>query len=266
MEDSEGVKKAKLEILEKQIERDYQRELLREAAKNVKRSTSSMKNVTFNVLEDLYMDFQARVTLDGFTVSQVLRAAVVSYTFGDLKVERDRLVSTEVHIPQNVSRDTEAEHKKPGRPPKEKSSEPKPNLASYNRDENGKVLLPEDWDHPNMTIDQYPIPKEPHIGLDARPHLTFDTVGPITGEPFGELCDKYYFIEVEKYDYEVWRGIKVYEYVARCALKFFLTNKLETVRYDANTLQPEVFAMLEAYDGMVRQQIAYKKEHADGAK
>lgn len=259
----ESDKSAELLRLQGQIERDSQKQLSMDATRNVVRATSSMKAVSFTLNESIYADLQDIAAGHGVNVTQILRGAAISYVLGELKLDRGKLVTTADTV-RDTSLFTSSSVKAVGRPRKEEAvpvtTVPKKKFQDPKHDEKGKFLPPHEWDHDNLDPYDYIIPKEPHIHVDPRKHLTMSTVGDVTKNTFEDFCSRYYARTAIKFDPEVWRGYEVFDFFGYCATKFLVMNGIDNLRYEPPTVQADIYRLIEEWQMWVDAALDYKKE------
>lgn len=215
-----------------------------------------MKIINVTLDESIYAPFKERVERDACTIPQIMRAAIKAYVQGDLVLQGAFLIA-----PGHVSRETQTEHRGPGRPPLNKEAKPK----SKTHDDKGHLLPWHEQDHTDRAIWDYKMYPEPHLASDPRPHLTFETKGDITGELFEYTLRHDYLREACKFSEREWQG-KLWEYVSCCALKFFTLNKMQNIRYDPDTLFADVNALYDEMQEDIASCKAYDEEQKNAAK
>lgn len=252
-----------LEALEAKYKKDM--EDLRKKRKELEIvKKEGMRAVTFTVQSSIYEACQARAELDGVTISSIVRAAFLSYSLGELKVDRNHLVYTEeklatldtLHVPRKTPGRPKQEAPVQATPIKEEKKE-ESNFSDYCHDKDGKSLRPSQWDHKNMAIEQFPIPHTLHPAIDPNPPLLFSTYGAKIDMTFERLCDKEYVEERMKHTKRNWDAFECKTYIGRCAMKFFLMNGIENLRYDYDVLSEDIERYKDTMEGFVQGQFEY---------
>lgn len=223
------------EEVEKLLKRDEEIAKQREGerTKNVSRPKGTFVTASFTLDETLYKTFQAQAKEDGVTVTQVLRAAALSYTFKELKVDRTRLVSNAPVQAAFVSRETShisSPTAPVGRPRKAK--------PGYNED--GTRMAWYEGDHSSKAIWDFRMPQQPHPAVDPRPHLDMETRGKVTGTTYCDMLHEEFWKVRETFTMREWEG-KYREFASCCAMKFFTLNKEEHIRYEEDLISEDLY-------------------------
>lgn len=209
-----------------------------------KRKESSTKTVTFVIDETLYKSFQGIVEKDGLTVSAILRAAVISYTFGILKFNGDRLKSVNealFNTPEGQRAAFEAENKridgKRGPKAKEKPLIDRKKVGA--RDENGDLIHWVDLDHTDRPLKEFDYPDNIDPTTESRKMLELDWSLTDDSGSFKNTLFLHYDQERDKVDARTWE-VEYWNFCRYCAKKFLTLNGMPEFVYSEDYLRNEL--------------------------
>lgn len=215
------------------------------------RKVSTNKIINFAVDETIYNVFKERVAQSHSTVPMILRAAVLSYAFGGLGLQEDRLKSINDLYNSKGSLSQDTSPKPVGRPPKDKPVEEAPTHSAYNLDAKGKLLQCQDWDYSKMKLEDFDYPDNIHPNLQRKckdgsvmPFLQGFDIGPRTKETFEDvLRNEYDWARNEFSDPRMW-NVHYFTFTRYCAKKFLMTNHLiDTMYYSEDNIQKYLYTI-----------------------
>lgn len=212
-----------------------------------------MKVVTFTIDDVLMYEFREALMSTACTQPQILRAAVASYAKGDLKFDCGELVSTQEPVHTMIQLEPEVKEKgKPGRPKTHKEEEPVKLESDPFTAYKNKVPISQ------RTLGSYNHVVGPHLTVDERPHLEFDSPDG-NGRVFHDYFNEYW-LEFRRECHTPgqttasdWFDISLEMYMTCITNKFIEDNNL-SLRYHPDELVTEV---IEANTAL---EIQYKEE------
>lgn len=188
----------------------------------------SKRKVGYTIDATTVDEFLAYATPKGVGSSLFVEGCMKAYVAGKFKMvdgQPEFLTSGTFHVEQSQS---SVEHKRPGRPPKEKEPERSNNPWERAIQEAGDDIF------------KYKMYQEPHPAVDPRPRLTLDTMGKVLQIPFSEFLETEYWKVRENFTIREWEG-KYQDFATCCAMKFFAYNREEGVRFDLSELSEDLY-------------------------
>lgn len=223
-----------------------------------------MKAINFPIEEELYNKFKEQVASDACSITQVLKAAIRSYTEQRLIVQGAYLIVT--GGTQDVLK------KKVGRPPEEHKVEKSPTSVMkkdivdgvWPVDENGMKIHWIDLDHSKRPLEGFDYPDNIHPAGESRKYLEIDwSINDYSGSLENMIISEFHTYR-EKFDDRVWHGVEWNNFCRYCAKKFLTLNKAN-FRYDPDYLETHLYRlknMLEAnYQHIVAGQEEYDRQN-----
>lgn len=214
------------------------------------------KKVGYSIATDILQQFEEKADLVGITPSKFVEGCMSGFCLGEFDILNGRpyFKGTQVHVPRETYTPVHpTERKKPGPKPS-----PKPDYGDPMHDSTGKSLMPEDWDHEKMTVDQYPpAPVRPLRGAEDQPCLLWATKGLVTGQTFEDACCDFWVVERIKTTEREWEGGKMAEYVARSANRFLLMNRMQNLWFCPDLLEEGMYSLRDQWQDIVVEQYKY---------